>query len=157
MQQIPCLVDGSLSVWESHSIVRYLASGYSPDLHLDSIEGMAQCSPWMDWALFIDFHECNCLILDQTARTKPEDRDMGNILRGYEGYLERFQKVEQRLGDTGGFLAGERFSIADIPVGVEVCRFSCCLERCALDGLLSGWKLPSLPNLAATRLPLLGD
>ena len=31
---------------------------YAPELHLNSIEGLAKCSPWMDWALFSNFHEC---------------------------------------------------------------------------------------------------
>lgn len=31
---------------------------YAPELHLGSVEGMAKCSPWMDWLLFSKFHEC---------------------------------------------------------------------------------------------------
>lgn len=142
MRLVPCLVDRSLAVWESHSIVRYLAQKYKAELHLGSVEGMAQCSPWMDWLLFSKFHECNHDLIDQTARTLPQDRDINVMQRAYHGYMERLQKVEDQIGKTGAFITGPVFSVADIVVGVELSRFSCCLHR---------WKKESegMPNLVA--------
>lgn len=146
MRLVPCLVDGSLAVWESHSIVRYLAQKYAPELHLGSTEGMARCSPWMDWLLFSKFHECNHDMIDQTARTLPADRDLNLMQRAYHGYVERLQKVEDQIGKTGAFITGPEFSVADIVVGVELSRFSCSLHRWKEEpeGMP---KLVALPNL----------
>jgi len=147
MRTVPCLVDGDLAVWESHSIVRYLAQKYSPDLHLSSVEGLAKCSPWMDWLLFTNFHECNHHLIDQTARTLPEQRDEAKMRDSYKGYVERFQKVEKRINETKAFLAGNEFTIADIVVGAEVCRFSCGMLRWAQDGIPRGLERAELPYL----------
>ncbi|CAK9036857.1 unnamed protein product [Durusdinium trenchii] len=140
---VPCLVDGSLSVWESHSIVRYLAQKYGPDLHLGSIEGMAQCSPWMDWLLFQNFHECNHDFIDQIARTPPPERKLELMARSYEGYVKRLQKVEEQVARTGAFITGSSFSIADIVIGAEISRFSCGMHRWAMGPQ----ELPSLVEL----------
>ncbi|CAE7778375.1 gstB [Symbiodinium pilosum] len=144
---IPCLLDGELAVWESHSIVRYLAQKYSPELHLNSIEGLAKCSPWMDWLLFSNFHECNHHLIDQTARTLPEHRDIATMTESYTGYLERLRKVEQHIAETTAFLTGDEFSIADIVVGAEVCRFSCGMTRWASDSELPELQRAELPHL----------
>ncbi|CAJ1346886.1 unnamed protein product, partial [Effrenium voratum] len=143
---VPCLVDGSLAVWESHSIVRYLAQKYAPELHLGTVEGMARCSPWMDWLLFSQFHECNHHFIDQTARTLPADRDVGLMARSYEGYVEKLQKVEEQIGETDAYVTGRDFSIADIVIGAELCRFSCGMTRWAREP--RGFPtLVQLPNL----------
>ena len=44
---------GSTVMWESNTIVRYLASKYGqhPKLHGGTPEAMAQASMWMDWSL----------------------------------------------------------------------------------------------------------
>ena len=55
-RQVPTLrVDhpsGSTTVmWESNTIVRYLAAKYGPRLHGGTPEALAQSSMWMDWSL----------------------------------------------------------------------------------------------------------
>ncbi|MBC7238432.1 MAG: glutathione S-transferase N-terminal domain-containing protein, partial [Chloroflexi bacterium] len=49
---IPTIDDGGFCLWESHSIVRYIAEKYAPgQLCPADIEGRAIASQWMDWAL----------------------------------------------------------------------------------------------------------
>ncbi|CAE8632132.1 unnamed protein product [Polarella glacialis] len=148
---IPCLVDGDLAVWESHSILRYLCQKYAPELHLGSIEGMARCSPWMDWVLGSSFHEVNHHLIDQVARTHTGKRKASLMLEAHEGYAQRLQQAEKQLGETGGFLLGDCFTMADIPLGAEISRWSCSLIRwaqLAAEGeVRPPRQLPALPHL----------
>lgn len=145
--QIPVLQDGEVTVWESHSIVRYLASRYAPEFHLGSAEGMARCSPWMDWVLGAGFNlGCNHEFVDQMARTPPERRDKQAIVRAHRGYMHRLQLVERRLAETGAYLAGSRFTVADIPVGTELARWSCGFEGWAKWASSPGSLAPDVPE-----------
>lgn len=152
-RQVPTLKDGGLAVWESHSILRYLASKYRPELHLDDVEGLAVCSPWMDWLLASSFNlGCNHDLVDQIARTPCDQRDYDLAARAHVGYTKRMKLVEDRLAATDAFITGERFTIADIPVGVELSRWSCAMERWAMDAARGEAPplpvLPELPGLA---------
>ena len=48
---IPTLEDGRTIVWESHSIIRYLAEKYGAETHWwpNSPEDRAHAGQWMDW------------------------------------------------------------------------------------------------------------
>jgi len=155
-RQIPTLQDGDLAVWESHTILRYLAEEYKPDLHLDNARGMAQCSPWLDWVLASSFNlGCNHHLVDEIARTLPEKRDYEVAAQAHRGYNERLALVEERLTASGGpFLAGDgrRFSVADVPVGAELTRWSCAMEAWSRDAAAGvAPPVPALPALPALR------
>merc|ERR1711972_1220928 len=125
-------------------------------MHLDDAAGMARCSPWMDWVLGSGFPGRH--VADQMARSPPEMRDYETVRLAHEGYVERMQVVEDRLSVTQAFLAGDRFTIADIPAGVELSRWSCGLEnwaRAAARGEApQAPEVPTLPQLKTwfTRL-----
>lgn len=78
----------------------------------------------------------------------PSDWDIPLMKRSYEGYVERFQRVEQRLEETKAFVTGEHFTVADVVLGVEVCRFSCGLHRWAKERRELLPALTPLPALA---------
>jgi glutathione S-transferase len=50
---VPTLRDHATgtTLWESHSICRYLAQQHGPQLYGHSAEGMGRASMWMDWVL----------------------------------------------------------------------------------------------------------
>eukprot|EP00931_Biecheleriopsis_adriatica_P116002 TRINITY_DN91718_c0_g1_i1.p1 TRINITY_DN91718_c0_g1~~TRINITY_DN91718_c0_g1_i1.p1 ORF type:complete len:276 (+),score=32.64 TRINITY_DN91718_c0_g1_i1:41-829(+) len=147
-RQIPTLLDGDFAVWESHSILRYLAQKYEPELHLNDHQGMAMCSPWLDWVLASGFNMgCNHDLVDQMARTPSSQRNYKLVETAHAGYIDRMQMVESRLAKTKAFLAGERFTIADIPVGCELSRWSCGMETWARDA--ASGVAPPLPALPA--------
>eukprot|EP00933_Yihiella_yeosuensis_P022321 TRINITY_DN1756_c0_g1_i1.p1 TRINITY_DN1756_c0_g1~~TRINITY_DN1756_c0_g1_i1.p1 ORF type:complete len:264 (-),score=45.02 TRINITY_DN1756_c0_g1_i1:73-864(-) len=150
-QKIPTLKDGETTIWESHSILRYLAQTYCPQLHLDSAAGMAMCSPWMDWHLASDFNmACNHHFVDQMARTPADKRDFTVAAEAYKGYVDRLLLAEKRLEETKAFLAGSQFTVADIPLGVELARLSCCLENWRLSNEKGDAPpVPQAPNYPA--------
>src|SRR3989442_14779516 len=49
--KVPTLIDGDLVVWESHTIVRYLAAGHAPHLLGGTAAERTMAERWMDWLL----------------------------------------------------------------------------------------------------------
>jgi glutathione S-transferase len=49
--KVPTLVDGDLVVWESHTILRYLAALHAPSLTGDTPAARTYVGRWMDWLL----------------------------------------------------------------------------------------------------------
>eukprot|EP00405_Crypthecodinium_cohnii_P031123 CAMPEP_0206508834 /NCGR_PEP_ID=MMETSP0324_2-20121206/58573_1 /ASSEMBLY_ACC=CAM_ASM_000836 /TAXON_ID=2866 /ORGANISM="Crypthecodinium cohnii, Strain Seligo" /LENGTH=234 /DNA_ID=CAMNT_0053999783 /DNA_START=25 /DNA_END=725 /DNA_ORIENTATION=+ len=157
-RQVPLLQHNDRTVWESHSILRYIAQEMKPELHLDDTWGMAQCSPWMDLALATGFNMmCNHHLVDQMARTPPEARDYKLAEEAHAVYSQKFELFEEHLASSSSarWLAGDgaRFSVADIPIGTELSRWSCAMERWGKDheaGVAPALpRLPVLPGLRA--------
>lgn len=148
--QIPVLQDGELTLCESHTIVRYLASEYAPHLHLNSVRGMATCSSWMDWVLAENFNMgANHHWVDQLARTPPEARDPSLILEMYHEYVRRLDVAEKRLSETHAFMTGEHFTVADIPIAAEVTRWHCGLHNWSNWSKVPGSTAPTMPSMPA--------
>lgn len=49
--KVPTLVDGAVSIWESNTILRYIADRHAPALHGDTPAEKTQVERWMDWLL----------------------------------------------------------------------------------------------------------
>jgi glutathione S-transferase len=49
--KVPTVLDGDLVIWESHSILRYLAALHAPALHGTTPAEKSQVERWMDWNL----------------------------------------------------------------------------------------------------------
>jgi glutathione S-transferase len=114
--------DGFL-LWESNSIVRYLAGKYDSNGSLEpkDAKARARASQWMDWQLSVVgpaiFHAFWGLI-----RTAPEKRDLAAIKTSQEKTTAAMQIMDAQLAKTQ-FLAGDAFSYGDIPVGVMCYRY----------------------------------
>jgi glutathione S-transferase len=152
---IPTLVDREACIWESHTIVRYIAATYKPDLL-----GCANASGWMDWVLHgSDFSPCFTTadhhLVDQVARTAPEQRSRDAIDAAHEMYQHLFAKVEIQLAAApGAFMLGEDLTVADIPIGCQLNRWSLALHRLKQDG--TELDMPSFPRLAEFYETLIG-
>jgi len=49
--KVPTLIDGDLVIWESHTILRYLAAVHGPTLTGASAAERTMVERWMDWLL----------------------------------------------------------------------------------------------------------
>eukprot|EP00418_Pyrodinium_bahamense_P026034 CAMPEP_0179144232 /NCGR_PEP_ID=MMETSP0796-20121207/69465_1 /TAXON_ID=73915 /ORGANISM="Pyrodinium bahamense, Strain pbaha01" /LENGTH=98 /DNA_ID=CAMNT_0020844419 /DNA_START=1 /DNA_END=293 /DNA_ORIENTATION=- len=88
----------------------------------------------MDWAATSNIQNaCNGPLVEQLARTPPERRDYELAASGHAEFVQRMQILEERLAVTGAFLVGDRFTVADVSVGVELSRWSCSLENWARE------------------------
>ena len=132
---VPTLEDGDVMIWESNSIVRYLATKYGAGtLEPADLKTRALASQWMDWQLSVVgpaiFGAFWGLI-----RTPPEKRDAAAIAASQQKTTEAMKMFDANLSKRA-YAAGENFSMGYIPVGIMAYRF---------------WQLvsdrPSLPNL----------
>jgi glutathione S-transferase len=127
--------DGFL-LWESNSVVRYLAARHDKDGALEpkDLRERANASKWMDWQLSVAgpaiFNAFWGLI-----RTPPEKRDMAAIEESKRKTTAAMQIMDAQLGKTR-FMAGDRFSYGDIPVGIMCYRYRALVpERPATPNL----------------------
>lgn len=133
-------VDG-LVMWESNSIVRYLARKYGPGarggrIYPADLGQAALVERWMDWQLSA-FNPAFSPVFMGYIRTPPEKRDMKAIDASVKRCADLCRILDGQLA-KGPYLNGADFTIADIPMGINVHRwFTLPLER------------PELPNLAA--------
>jgi glutathione S-transferase len=114
--------DGFL-LWESNSIVRYLAGKHDQAGVLEPKDAhrRALASQWMDWQLSVVgpaiFHAFWGLI-----RTPADKRDLAEIKTSQDKTTDAMKMLDAQLAKTA-YVAGPAFSYGDIPVGVMAYRY----------------------------------
>ena len=113
--------DGWL-LWESNSIVRYLAAKHQArNLEPSDLRVRAQAQKWMDWQLAVAGPAIFPLFWG-LVRTPPEKRDPAAIDAGRQKIGEALMIMDAQLAKTQ-WLAGDEFSYGDIPIGPIVHRY----------------------------------
>jgi glutathione S-transferase len=113
--------DGFL-LWESNSIVRYLAAKHSPNtIEPKDLRERASASRWMDWQLSVAGPAIHGLFWG-LIRTAPEKRDHAHIEDSRQRTTAAMRILNEQLGKTR-YLAGDNFSMGDIPPGCVTYRF----------------------------------
>ncbi len=133
--RIPVLDDGGVIIWESHTIVRYLAAKYDAGgLWPTDPARRSEAERWMDWTLGTlqvpFFHVFWGLI-----RTPEAERDDDVIKRNAADLSRLFGIADAHLRDRE-FVTGDALTMADMPLGASAYRwYGMALER------------PEYPNL----------
>jgi len=114
--------DGFL-LWESNSIVRYLAGKYDKNgvLEPKDAKRRALASQWMDWQLSVVGPAITPAFWG-LIRTPPEKRDHAAIKVSQDKTAEAMKMLDGQLGKTR-YAAGDAFSYGDIPVGIMCYRY----------------------------------
>lgn len=121
--QVPTLVDGAFSLWESNSILRYLAMQYGPSSSLYPGEPKLRASidRWLDWSLST-LAPAERPVFITLVRTPPEQRDMDALAANVKTLVSRWKILDGHL--QGRFhVEGDRFTIADIVLGAFAKRW----------------------------------
>ncbi len=134
---VPCLQDGSLVLWESNAIVRYLAREYgSGRFAAADARTWAVADKWMDWASLsfaVPFRD----LFWNMVRCTPETRDETAMLRGQEQCAGLMKVADEALAQRP-WLSGETVGIGDIPLGcIAYAWFNMPIERPDLPALES--------------------
>jgi glutathione S-transferase len=110
-------------LWESNSIVRYLAGKHDKSgvLEPKDPKQRALASQWMDWQLSVVGPAITPAFWG-LIRTAPEKRDMAAIKTSQDKTTEAMLMLETQLAKTA-YVAGPAFSYGDIPVGVMAYRY----------------------------------
>jgi glutathione S-transferase len=120
--RVPVLEDGDTIIWESNTIVRYLAARYGRGRFWDDDPAKrAQADMWMDWATTTLGPQLVSLF-NAAVRTPEKDRDRGKI----EALTKRSVKVLAILEGclaNSDWVAGDDLSIGDIPIGCQLYRY----------------------------------
>ena len=132
---VPTLRDGDRVVWESNTILRYLATtrGPTPLYPVDAFE-RSQVERWMDWQLG-SLNTPSTPLFWGMIRTPPEQRDLAAIEQHRLKTQQWLTILDGALADRR-FAASDAFSLADIAIGAQVHRwFAMPIERAALANL----------------------
>ncbi len=123
MRKIPVLVDGQKSVWESHTILRFLVAEcgdtnwYPASSYLRS-----QYERWMDWAHTL-FQPAFMATFWGYYRKPEKKRDMAMVRYNLEKCQKCLAIIDQQLSGLK-YLAGEKISLADITAGAILYRLT---------------------------------
>jgi len=113
-------------LWESNTVVRYLAAKYGARHGAGTLEpsdpkSSARASSWMDWQLSVCAPAIHGLFWG-LIRTPPEKRDNAHIDESRKKTTAAMTILDAQLGKTA-FVAGNTFSMGDIPVGLIAYRY----------------------------------
>ncbi|OZI64913.1 glutathione S-transferase family protein [Bordetella genomosp. 4] len=120
---VPVLIDGDFVLWESNSILRYLANRYG-DGALYPVEATARArvDQWLDWQAS-DLNRAWSYAFMSLVRRSPDHGDSTQIQISLRSWTRFMLVLEGRLTETGAYVAGPDFSLADIAVGLSVQRW----------------------------------
>lgn len=120
--RIPVLLDQGEHIWESNTIVRYLAASYGQEqLWQTSALERSKAERWMDWELATlqpDFIE----LFWGYYRTPAEQHNLEKINYYQKRCKNHIKKLDSQLSEHL-YLAGDSLSIADIACGVSLYRY----------------------------------
>ena len=124
-------------LWESNVIVRYLAAKYAPGtLYPEKLAERMNAERWMDWCSST-LGAPMTTVFWQLVRTPEDKRDMKAVEAAAKSCAEMFGMLETHMAGKQ-FIAGDTFTIGDIPTGCFFNRF--------MDLPIAH---PALPNLRA--------
>jgi glutathione S-transferase len=142
--QVPTLVDGDYTLWESNSILRYLVMQYGDSslLYPEDPKARASIDRWLDWSLST-LQPAERPVFLAVVRTPPEQRDNVKLAADIEDVAKLWKLLDAQLQGRF-FIEGEKFTLADIVLGAFAKRWFG----------LPGVERPSLPNLERWYLRL---
>ena len=119
-RRVPVWQEDGLVIWESHAILRHLGRGPAAALWPADPAARATADQWMEFAsttLLPPFIG----VFWQVVRTPPDKRSAGALERHLAALGAALDILETRLA-AAPWLAGETFTLADIPAGAAMFR-----------------------------------
>jgi glutathione S-transferase len=120
---VPVLVDGDFVLWESNAICRYLCAGspVSGLLGLDARE-RARIEQWMDWQA-TELNNAWRYAFMALVRHSPAHTDAALVEASTASWNRHIGILDAQLQSTGAFVTGDRFTLADVVLGLSVNRW----------------------------------
>ncbi|HXP77799.1 MAG TPA: glutathione S-transferase family protein [Stellaceae bacterium] len=133
---VPTVEDGKLVIWESNTILRYLAATRGGErLHPKDPAERSHVERWMDWQLSVLGPPMGTLLLGY-YRTPPERRDAAALDTAHTRSVAAWRILEDQLKGGKPYVAGKDLTLADISLGMFVHRwYSYPVERPAMPHL----------------------
>jgi glutathione S-transferase len=120
--KVPLLQDGEFSLWESNTIVRYLAGKHGAgSLCPTSLEVRALAERWMDWQLSTLLRPVS-IVFQNLFRMPSHERDAVAIEANLREANRAMAVLDAHLAERP-YVAGAAFTMGDIPVGAVAHRW----------------------------------
>ncbi|MQT30238.1 glutathione S-transferase [Pseudomonas helleri] len=120
---VPVIQDDDFILWESNSIIRYLAARYNAsNLYPHEARARACVDQWIDWQAS-DLNKSWSYAFMSLVRHSPEHQDSLALAAACNDWSRHMEILNRQLESTGAYVAGNEFSLADIPIGLSVNRW----------------------------------
>jgi len=133
--KIPTIRDNGFVLWESHAIIRYLASTYGQGtLWPNDPQKVALSDQWMTWSTD-GFMGTFFPVFWQLVRTEESERNYDQISEMAKKSSAILQILEGHLINHN-YVAGDELTFGDVPLGVLLHKyFVLDIERPSLPGI----------------------
>jgi glutathione S-transferase len=119
---VPTLEEDGFLLWESNSIIRYLAGKFGAGkLEPADPRTRAKASQWMDWQLSV-MGPAITPVFWGMIRTPPAERNHTAIDEGKVKTTAAVKMLDEQFAKTA-YAAGESFSMGDIPIAIFSYRY----------------------------------
>ena len=120
---VPVIVDGDFVLWESNSIIRYLATKWAAEALLPTEpRARAEVDRWIDWQA-TEFNGAWRYAFSAIVRKNPAFNDPRDIEASKRQWTRMVAVLDSQLARTDAHVAGDAFTLADIPIGLSVNRW----------------------------------
>ncbi len=140
MSLVPTIDDAGFTLYESNSIMRYLANKHlAHDWYPIALQARADCERWLDWNIS-SLAPAITPAFWGLVRTPAAQRDPAAILTSARKTFDMLAIVEARLASEV-YLCGPQLTLADIATGIQTHRwFNLAFEEV-------GYQRPALSKL----------
>ncbi len=148
---VPVLLDDDFVLWQSNTILRYLANRYGGgSLYPHEAVARARVDQWLDWQAS-DLNPAWSYAFMSLVRHSPGHSDPSQTQTSLAAWTRLMSILEGRLSETKAYVAGAEFSLADIAMGLSVDRwFETPFDHPRLDAVKSYYqRLGQRPGFAA--------
>ncbi len=119
---VPTLMVGDLILWESNTILRFLAKEHDKNKRFPTdINAQYSSEKWLDWQLGTMWPALRVAFLGLTRTPEAERNDVA-IQKAYQNTNQLLGLLDQTLS-TQPYCSGNQFHIGDIALGLSVSRW----------------------------------
>jgi glutathione S-transferase len=120
---VPVIRDDDFVLWESNTIIRYLASRYGGEsFYPTPAQARARVDQWLDWQA-TDLNNAWSYAFMSLVRHSPAHQDSAALAQACSTWSRHMAILERQLDSTGAYVSGDAFSLADIAIGLSVHRW----------------------------------
>ena len=149
-QRIPVIFHNGTYIWESNTILRYLAANYDNNLLRNETPlERTHIDRWLDWELGTLQPDFLALFWNY-FRTPEKKRDNAIVEENLRRCEKRFSLLNNHLSNQP-YLAGDSFTIADVAVGTCLYRYKTMGTKTASYDFVNSWYQKLLARPAYQR------
>ncbi|GFM84744.1 glutathione S-transferase [Pseudomonas cichorii] len=120
---VPVILEDDFVLWESNTIIRYLASAHPDEgFYPSQPRARARIDQWIDWQA-TDLNKSWTYAFMSLVRRSAGFQDRDALKASSSSWSRHMQILDRQLELTGAYVSGTSFTLADIPIGLSVNRW----------------------------------